>query len=226
MTLLSEFTTAVMRRFFWISIFLLILSSCQAQTKFALELRGSRSITFNRSAIIGGGQAFQYISVDNEANSFTNSFSLGFLYLLNDRITLKLHVGRHQNGRIFDLTVSDDTFSFDEYLNVDLPYNYIQFVPSFSYLILQGKLSVPIELGVAMNKRIMEDEIFYIGVREHNFDLRMSAGIKYDVTPKVSVGSNVLIAKALRNYLDSEFFMGNFDPNQIGLELSVIHLIE
>jgi hypothetical protein len=190
-----------------------------SQHLFGIEIRTSNNITFNSSVINGGGNGFSVYEVTKESNAITSSYSVGLNYNPDKRSVFKLHFGNHQNGRIIDLTEYDDTGSVRHFVNVDSPYNYLQIVPSYAYNLYLGKFSIPIELGFAINKRIREEKIFYIGIKEYNYDFRLSSGIQYKLK-NFSIGSNIVYSNSIGNY-ETEYVRGEYKPYQIGIELGI-----
>lgn len=200
-------------------IMLTFWTSGISQYSIGVELRTSRNVTYNSSRIEGGGFGYGWYEVTKEGNPITSTYSIGLTYSPNTVSTFKLHIGKHQNGRILDLTEFDDTSSSISFDNIDLPYNYLQFVPSYAYNIRKGKFGIPIELGLAINKRIKEDDIFYVGINEYNFDFRLSSGIQYNLN-NFRIASNIVYSKSLGNY-EKEYVTGEYKPFQIGIELGI-----
>lgn len=201
-------------------IVMLYSTSGFTQVSIGLEVRSSRNVTYNSSKIEGGGSGFGGYEVIKEGNPTTSSYSIGITYSPNMSNTFKLHIGRHQNGRILDLSEHDDTFSLPSiFEKVDLPYTYLQITPSYAFNLQREKYKIPIELGFAINKIINEEDTFYIGINEYNYDLRISSGIHYKLN-NISIGSNVVFSKSVNNYA-SKFVDGEYLPNQIGIEVAL-----
>lgn len=203
--------------------FLLTFASVgMAQNSFGVEIRTSRNITYNNSQLIYGFSFYNRHDITREENPTTTSYSAGLLYKIGLKSTFKLHLGRHQNGRIIGIETRDDMGNFASYDKVDIPYNYIQIAPSYAYSLLLGDFSVPIEVGLAINKRIKEEDIFYIRITEYNYDVRLSSGIHYQFD-NVSLGVNFLVSKALRDYEFESYYVGEYDLYQLGAELCVAY---
>jgi len=192
------------------------------QHTIGVELRTSRNITYNSSRIEGGKYVLAGYTVTKEGNPTTSTYSVGLNYSPNKVSTFKLHIGKHQNGRIVDLIAYDDIFS-NSFEKVDLPYNYLQFVPSYTYNIRKGKFNIPIELGLAINKRINEDDIFYIQITEYNYDMRLSSGIQYNLN-NFKIGSNIVYSKSISNY-EVENVIGEYKPYQLGIEIGIAYTL-
>jgi hypothetical protein len=103
---------------------------------------------------------------------------------------------------------------------VDIPYVFFQITPSFVYHIVNGKYNIPVEIGLAINKRINEADIFYIPVSDYNYDFRLSSGIDYAFSAAFNLGLNVVFSKALTQYQRKDIIEGEYLPYQIGLELN------
>lgn len=191
----------------------------KSQQSIGLEIRTSRNITYNSSRILGGGDAFRGYEVTRESNLTTSTYSFGLIYNINKASTFKLHIGRHKNGRSVGLTVYDDTFSYFNLEYVTVKYNYLQFLPSYTYNIRKGNFNVPIDVGFAINKRIKEFNIAYIGITEYNYDLRLSSGVQYNLN-NFRIGSNIVYSKSIGNYAN-EYVGGEYKPYQIGVELEI-----
>ena len=116
-----------------------------------------------------------------------------------------------------------DGASFTNYEHIDLKYNYLQFIPSYAYNIRKRKFNIPIELGIAINKRIKEEDIFYVGITEYNYDFRLSTGIQYNLN-NFTIGSNVVYSKSIANY-ETENVKGEYKPYQIGIELGIGYIL-
>ncbi|MBK8698483.1 MAG: hypothetical protein IPN29_02645 [Saprospiraceae bacterium] len=200
-------------------VILIFSASVFSQSTFGLEIRTSRNVTHNSSKIVGGSYGLGGYKVTKEGNPMTFSYSIALVFSPNTGSMLKIHVGRHQNGRIIDLTEYDDTFSSYSYANVDLPYNYLQLIPSYAYNIVKGKFNLPFELGLAINKRINEADIFFLGITEYNFDIRISSGFHYKMN-EFSIGSNLVFSKSIKNYA-TKSVNGKYKPYQFGVELSI-----
>ena len=206
-----------------IPILLLVLFfSAQGLTQntFGVEIRTSINTTHNSSLIKGAGYGYGGFEVTKELNPTTLSYSVGIMYSIKQRSIFKVHIGKHQNGRIFDLTEYDDMLSYYDYKNVDYPYNYLQIVPSYSYRLNIRKIKIPIELGFAINKRIKEEDIFFTGINEYNYDIRLSSGILYNIN-NFEVGCNFLYSKAIKGYENDYIVSGEYIPYQFGIELSL-----
>ena len=104
-----------------------------------------------------------------------------------------------------------------------MKYNYLQFIPSYAYNIRKRKFNIPIELGIAINKRIKEEDIFYVGITEYNYDFRLSTGIQYNLN-NFTIGSNVVYSKSIANY-ETENVKGEYKPYQIGIELGIGYIL-
>ncbi|MBK7184118.1 MAG: hypothetical protein IPH89_15050 [Bacteroidetes bacterium] len=129
-------------------VILIFSASVFSQSTFGLEIRTSRNVTHNSSKIVGGSYGLSGYKVTKEGNPMTFSYSIALVFSPNTGSMLKIHGGGIKNGRIIDLTEYDDTFSSYSYANVDLPYNYLQLIPSYAYNIVKGKFNLPFELAL------------------------------------------------------------------------------
>ncbi|MCB9309946.1 MAG: outer membrane beta-barrel protein [Lewinellaceae bacterium] len=213
-----------MNHFKVIILLIVFMSSGNAQGKFGIECKIGQNTTFNSSKIEGGGNGYLIYEVTNENNPSTRSYSFGLMYALNPKFFFKLHVGRHQNGRILSLIQSDDAGGYWEYENADLPYKYLQFTPSMSYRFLDGPLKLPIEIGVSVNKLVNDDDIFFVEIKEYNVDVRMSGGLQYELN-NFLFGANLTYSHALSNYLQKDV-RGGYLPYQFGIEFSVGYMFK
>jgi len=109
-----------------------------------------------------------------------------------------------------------------EFEGVNKPFNYIQFVPSFSYNIIDGKISVPIEIGVGINKMIRIQDNFGLVINQLNYDYRVSTGINCSLNGFI-LGGNFVLSKAIRSYELRKYTTGSFNPYQYGAEVSVAY---
>ena len=76
----------------------------------------------------------------------------------------------------------------------------------------------PIEAGINVNKRIREADIFFVGINKYNFDLTMSLGLHYRMSPWGMVGINGRYVRYLTEYQSKEIVFGTYLPVQLGLE--------
>lgn len=205
---------------------LVCISLVQAQISYGIEARTTYNKTHNRGEITGASSGFVVAVTDDWGDPWTYNYSLGLLMGLGNTITFKLHIGRHQNGRVMDFSVMDDTFSEYEDQNVLVRYDYLQFTPAISYRASKGAHAFPFELGLSINKSIKKEDIVYFINKAINYDVRLSAGYEYSLSRQLSVGLNAVFSRAINNYLDNEWSYGSFLPTQIGAELNVKYVIK
>jgi hypothetical protein len=163
------------------------------------------------------------VVIEKEYNVVTYSYGLGLSYFINAINLIKLSISRHQNGRLFDLTVYSDNLSSDSIEKSGVPFYYIQYCPSFTHRIMKNKFILPIEVGFNINKRIKEEELFYVVVKEHNYDVFFSTGLQYPILNDLLLGVNAKFNFALNNYLDPRFYIGSYKPIQFGLQVSIMY---
>ena len=193
-----------------------------AQSDFGFELKWNTCLTKNSGLLLGGSWGLGGYAINGEDDPITHGYSLGIVYNLNERNLVKLHFGKHQNGRILDLTVYDDVGSSYSYTAVDEPYNYFQIAPSYMYRILNNKVIIPVELGVNINMTINEKDIFFVDINKFNFDIEMSTGVDYVLFPDFIIGLHGVYTRYLNEYQDKETVSGSYKPVQFGLECSLL----
>jgi len=208
-----------MRHTFLLIYFVAIASSVNAQNRVGLEIRTSINITYNGSSLSHGSFGLSSYKITREGNPTTTSYSAGLLYKANPKINLRLHFGRHQNGRIIDLTTRNDISMTADYQNVDSPYSFSQITPSISYNIIDSKLTLPIEVGLSINKATNIEDVFFVFLKKYNYDLRISSGVQYHIA-EMHIGINAVLSKSITEY-QGKYEYGKYLPYQIGLELAV-----
>jgi len=191
-----------------------------SQSRFGLELKVSRVNTSNSGQLIGAN----YKTVDSENDLVTNSQSLGIIYKLNERNLLKLHFGRHQNGRTLSYTECSDLFG-DCYSYTDLAaaFHYLQLAPSYCFRILIKKFIVPIEGGININKQIKEAYNVFFDVNKFNFDYEISTGIDYKLESNFLLGLHVIYTANINEYQNNKTVYGTYLPKQLGVEFSLLY---
>lgn len=205
-------------------LFIFFLASVNGQSQFGIEIKLSHLKTENYGHITGG---HTWYIVTNEDDPHTISMSIGSVYKLNDKHLVKLHIGRHRNGRILSLIQYSDVFGdHNEYSMVNIPYTYIQLAPSYSYRLIAGKIVFPFELGFHLNKRINEGNIFFVAINKYNYDVFISAGIHYRFIPHLEFGLNGKYVRNLNEYQNKHLVWGTFAPIQYGIELSCQYYFE
>lgn len=206
---------------FKILFFIAIISvTSQAQGKFGIELRSGRYETYNSGRVLGYSyEKFYGCKIIKEGNPTTTSYSFGLLYKLTKSLTTKLHIGKHQNGRILDLVFFDE-FTYNMRNDEDWPFHYFQICPSFSYRFIDKNFGLPIEVGIAVNKALNEKDASCIFINEYNYDVRLSLGIDYQIM-NFKIGSNFIFSNSLKEYQREEIMQGQYTPYQLGMELSV-----
>ncbi len=192
------------------------------QPQIGVEVSYSRFKTYNTAELIGSGGLSSYI-VDREGDALSNTFTLSFLYKITDRHIVKLAFGRHQNGRVLDVSLYDDTQGiYAQWEGVDRPYNYFQISPRYTYRLIFGNLIVPLELGFNINKRINVYDIAYVMINKFNYDLRLSTGIQYRFIQNMVAGISAVYHHGLNEYQYDPWENGIFKPRQIGIEFSIV----
>lgn len=157
------------------TIFILASYSLMAQGSIGLEIRSSSNITYNQGELISSITPYESNEILAERNPLTTSYSIGLVFNLTQNIIFKMHVGQHRNGRILDLLRSD-YYGTNEWNGVNLPFIYLQFVPSVSYTYRFGKNRIPFELGLAINRFTDHSSVILAFINEYNYDIRSSIG--------------------------------------------------
>lgn len=197
-----------------------------AQSKFGVELKGSRYISSNTGDISQkiGRHVEAYLDdiISNERNATRKSYSIGIFCRFYERHCIKIHIGKHQNSTIFDVSISQGWPGLrKEYKNVDIPIEYYQLSPSYTYRIINKKLIIPLEIGLNINKIDIESTHFvFENVKEYNYDIKIAVGLHYKLFDKMSIGLNGEYIRGLVAYI-SYYGINVFTPQQIGLELSI-----
>ncbi|MGB4847104.1 MAG: hypothetical protein WBP41_04250 [Saprospiraceae bacterium] len=204
-------------------LFFLTIHFVSAQSKFGIEFKLSRVKTENSGKLIGGGSCCSFYTITREGDAMTSGFSIGGVYKLNERNLLKLHFGRHQNGRVIDLTDYDDTGSSNSYTGVNVLYRYFQIAPSYTYRIINKKFVIPVEIGVNINRSANNIDVFYVAVNGYNFDYKIGTGLQYRFIPHFLIGLNGIYTGNINEYQDKYFEWGTFKPKQFGMEVSVLY---
>ena len=211
-----------------VSLFVFSFHFSKAQSAFGFEAKVGMFKTENSGEIMGGGQCCSWYEITKEDDPITWSYSLGLIYKLNERNLLKLHFGRHQNGRILDAILYDDVFGGPDqvYTSIDQPYHYFQIAPSYSYRILNKKFIIPVEIGININKRVKEAWIFLVGIDEYNFDYEISSGVQYKILDRVLLGVHGVFTDNLSEYQHKETVWGTYEPLMFGIEFSVAYIVD
>jgi len=209
-----------------VSIFIFCFHFSRAQPGFEFEVKVGSFKTENSGQLIGGGGGLQYYFITKEDDPISWCYSIGLVCKLNERHLLKLHVGKHRNGRIFDATLYDDVFGGPDniYTALDMPYYYLQIAPSYSYRILNKKVIIPIEIGININKNINEDYVFLVGLNKYNFDYEISSGLQYKIIDQIILGVHGVFTDNLTEYQDKETVYGTFKPLMFGIEFSASYV--
>lgn len=201
-------------------ICLLVISySAQSQNQWGFEIRTSHIVTHNGSKLNSGSTGLSAYTITKEENTNTTSFSFGALHRLNTRTTLRLHIGKHQSGRMLDLTTRDDVGTTQVYENFKNTYNLVQLTPSVSYNIINQKIKVPLEVGVSINRRMTTRGGAFVYIKNYNFDFRASSGVQF-TTDKFHFGINAVYSRAISEY-QTKAVQGKYLPYQHGLELVI-----
>lgn len=195
----------------------------QAQNRFGLEIRTSRHITSNTKEVFSN---CCFVTIMDVTDYISNSVSVGFMYQLSASSAFKLHFGKHHNGLVGTLTYYTDTGISLGPQEADVKYTYLQITPSFAYQVSSGRHLFPIEIGINVNKWIKAYEVYFGTLKKYNFDIRFSAGYAYTFTNELSLGLNFFYAKALDGYTDDMYVVGEFLPEQKGLELSLKYFLK
>lgn len=189
--------------------------SLSAQSGWGIEVRTDFHKTYNHSQLKSTSYPYYVAIVEEEADPNTKSFSLGLLKEINDRLTVKLHAGQHENGRVLTVSLVSDDLTVQEFQKADIPYVYFHLTPSVAYKLVNGRLSLPIELGLSFNKLSNRADIFYIDVHNYNYDVRCYMGLEYEIVSGLNFGAHLMATQALRPYSPKEVG-GSFVPFQIG----------
>ena len=204
-------------------VFLFLSHQSFTQSNFGLEIKAGRNITTNSGTILGSTPNLSGYIIDKEQNISTNNYGIGVYYNKSNKHFFKLHFGRYQNGRLLDLSLIDDVSGPRPFQNIKATYSYFQICPSYAYAFRLGKVSIPIELGICINKRINVLDIKYVGISKYNFDMKLSYGATYNLAEDLNLGVNFVYFHALKDYQDKDLVRGVFNPRQYGLELVVAY---
>jgi len=201
-------------------IYLLIVAhlSAAAQFKIGLSARGGFLTTYNLEKYSYG---YNY-TVIKEANPTTYSSSIGISIVYNDRVKVKVNFGKHTNARIIDLVSHDDIPGPGTlYSGVNIPYEYYQYQASIGYNFLINKFFPSLEVGIALNHLTNMADLFFVPIKETNFDINARAGVNYSVRENIFAGANFVYTYGLNDYVNNSFGDSHFIPLQIGLELTI-----
>ncbi len=201
--------------------FVILICSYQlgnSQILVGLEAKGGVFYNYNLGAFEGGFSGLAYDVID-ERNTWTKSYSVGLFFTFRDH-QLKFGLGRHENGRVFDLVRSDDIFGPGIlFSDINLPYKYTQYIISYSYVIpVTTILTIPLEIGVCRNDSHWEN-VFYGNPNPINYDLRLGIGAQFLLTDNESLGVKTVIHRYLNEYQYELFVSGEYKPVQWGIEI-------
>lgn len=203
-----------------IAIFLITINCASGQSRFGVEVKLDQVITEN-TGHLEGGCCFYDITKESDLTSF--NYSLGVVYKLNDRHLIKLHFGHHHNGRVIDLTDYDDLLGSTSYSGIDASNTYLQVAPSYSFRALNKKVIIPVEVGINWNSRIKEENTFYVGIKEQNYDYELSVGVQYRFVPGFLMGMHGIYSGTFNDYLNKQIAWGSFKPRQLGVGLTIAY---
>jgi hypothetical protein len=212
-------------RFFLLTIALsfFIINFASAQSKFGIEIKVARYNSSNSGEITDGGNGTFIYTINNEEDLVAYSQSLGVIYNLNDKSALKLHIGNHETGHVLSWSKIEQGAS-TPYPDVNEIYHYIQLAPSYSYRILNKKISIPVEAGINVNFNTQGPENLIVDINKTNFDYEISTGIDYKIDPFFIIGLHGLYTANINEYQDKETVNGTYKPKQLGLEFSIQYL--
>lgn len=212
-----------MKSYFLFFILISISTSAFAQSKWGIEIKGSRFNTTNSGQLEGGSYGFSYYMIDDEKDLVAYSQSLGLIYLLNDKHLIKLHLGNHQNGRELSITSCDDVGNCTSDTDVNAVYHYFQIAPSYTYRFIHKRLLLPIEAGININLERNEIKQYYVPVKSVNFDYEFSVGLDYRLDPELIIGLHGLFTGNINEYQDESIEYGTLKPKELGIEFSIIY---
>jgi hypothetical protein len=116
---------AKMKSHFLFIPIILFTTFAAGQSRWGIEVKGSRFNTTNSGQLKGGNYGEGSYTILEEGDLITYSQSLGVVYRINERNLVKLHLGSHQNGRVLSLTTCTDT-GCETYYDVNEVYQYFQ----------------------------------------------------------------------------------------------------
>ena len=201
---------------------LLIVQSAFSQSKWGIEFKGSRFNTSNSGALKGGNDGERSYTILEEDDLLTYSQSLGVVYRINEKNLVKLHLGRHQNGRVLSIYACTDT-GCETYNDIQEGYQYFQIALSYAYRLLNKRIMIPLEGGININRLTNEIKLSGAPLNEYNFDYEISAGVDYRLDPELIIGLHGLFTGNMNEYQDSDIETGTFLPKSLGLEFSIIY---
>ncbi|MDQ3016543.1 MAG: hypothetical protein M3R25_07485 [Bacteroidota bacterium] len=205
---------------------MLMVLDAGAQSSFGLEITRTQFVNYNAGMLIGSG-GISWYRIDREQNTMTSSTVISLVYQLDSRHLFKIGIGRHQNGRKLDVSTYEDLFGgnpLQDFTNVSVPYEYLQISTSYSHsLPVRKKVFIPLEFGFNCNKRILEKNIFIVGISKYNFDLTLSTGLDYSITPQLWAGLHGVYNHSITEYQD-KYEQGSLRFRQLGVEVSIIAL--
>jgi hypothetical protein len=199
----------------------IIVHPVSSQSRFGLEVKAGRTTTFNSGEMMGGGYGLVWYTISSEQDLTANNQSIGMTYRLNERNLLKLHLGRHQNGRVITAMLCDDSGFCQSFTNANAVYHYIQLAPSYAFRILNKRIIIPLEAGININMRVKEAYILLVGINEFNFDYEFSTGLDYKLEPNFLIGLHGIYTSNINEYQDKMSVYGTYKPKQLGFEFSI-----
>ena len=197
-------------------------SILNAQSKWGIEVKGSRFNTTNSGQLKGGSYGIGSYTILEEEDLVTYSQSLGVVYRVNERNLLKLHLGTHQNGHVISLISCSDV-GCETYNDVHEVYQYFQIAFSYAYRIVNKRVMIPVEAGININRLRNEAKLASYPLNEYNFDYEISGGVDYRLDPELIIGLHGLFTGNINEYQDSDVETGTFLPKSLGLEFSIMY---
>ncbi len=211
-----------------IQVLSLLFTICllHGQSPWGLEYRYSENETKNRdiffiSDVNGTSSFHEYIG---QRPLWTKSHSVGLCYHLSRRHIIKLHMGKHESGQIVDIRSFTDDFG-GPYISYDRKNKFksYQANPSFTFALFYKKLSFPIELGVNINKLHNRSNIFIGYPKIFMFDARLAAGLGVQIDHNFTLSANVVVMRAIADYLRPSRTHVSYLPQIIGAETRVAY---
>ena len=211
----------------YIGIFLFLsFGLCgQVDSPFSLEFSYGITNTMSSSQITSQGNGLMYYEVSGERNLTSSNFALALIVNLNKTNAIKLGVGRFQNGRILDLTVSQDDGTSFSYQDARANYFYRYFGLSHQLeFTLFNESFVSIENGISLNARIKQDEIFFFINNPINWNVFHKSGLGTRIFDDLKIGGRFTFYHYLNDFFPSQTMEG-FKPISIGGEVFLRYLI-
>jgi len=202
--------------------------SLSAQSKIGLEIRSSVNRTYNQGVFVSnyylhGFEGYSQDEVLKERNLNSISYSFGVVWSINPQNRFKLYLGRHRNGRIFDIDEEGSGY-IQDVENFKMTYNFINYYGSYSQVVNINKHYFPIEIGLSINKIIDRSSQRWFFIEGLNYDLVSRVGYERALFTNFCVGFNVVYTHAIKNYSLDENISQNqeqvaiYIPYQFGLE--------